>query len=84
MSDEIIFDPLKGYDPQDIDVSEIKELGFTDEMVDQLLAQIRKDLSGVIKVKDVLKTLVPIGKLVIKIAADSASGGLGSKLSGIL
>ncbi len=78
MSDEEL-NPLE-YEPQEIDVSQVNSLGFTDEMTEQLLAQIKKDLSGLSTVKDVLSALKPLSQTVVKIALNAGTGMLEDKL----
>lgn len=72
MSNE--FDPLSGYDPEDIPVEDILAVSVSDQRKQELLEAIVEQMGSAQSVKEVLAVLSNVGQLAIKVGLNAAKG----------
>ena len=81
MSNEMDFDPLKGYNPADINVEDIKAVNISREQVDVLLASIETEIRSAGTVNEVLAVLSNVGQMTIKLGVQALAEGAIDKLT---
>lgn len=79
-NDNLDFDPLKGYDPAEIKLDDIKAVKMSDEMMARLMDEINDSISTAGTVNEVLAVLSNVGQFAIKLGvqvlAQSAEGAI--------
>ena len=70
------FNPLEGYEPEDIETEDIKAVSLTEEQTKELVKGIEDSMKAAATVGEALSVLTKIGKLAMQMGLKSYLEGL--------